>query len=64
MSNFNQALDITLYGMLGIFFVLGLIYLLILFLIWAFPEKKKVKRIISRKTGEVIEERKLKSGEE
>lgn len=63
MSNINQALNITLFGMLGIFFVMGMIYLLILLLIWAFPEKKRLKRIISRKTGQVIEERELKPGE-
>ena len=63
MSNLNQALNITLFGMLGIFFVLGLIYLLILLLVWAFPEKKRIKRVISRKTGEVLEERELKPGE-
>lgn len=64
MDNLNQALNITLYGMLGIFFVLGLIYLLILFLIWAFPEKKRIRRIVSRTTGEIIEEREMGPGEE
>ena len=64
MENIKQALNISLMGMLGIFFVLGLIYLLILFLLWAFPEKKRVKRTILRSTGEVIEEHEMKPGEE
>lgn len=63
MNTLQQALNITLYGMSGIFFVLGLIYLLILFLLWAFPEHKRIKRIVSRKTGEILEEVELTPGE-
>lgn len=38
-NNFYDALRITLSGMLGIFFVLIMIYLLIRVLIKVFPEK-------------------------
>lgn len=63
METIMKALNISLMGMLGIFFVLGLIYLLILFLLWAFPEKKRIKRVLSRATGEVVEEHEMKPGE-
>ncbi|NCC83269.1 MAG: hypothetical protein EOM03_03970 [Clostridia bacterium] len=64
MDKLGEALNIMLVGMMGIFLALGLIYVLILLLNKLFPEIKRVKRVISRKTGEVLSERDMKPGEE
>lgn len=64
MDKLGEALNIMLVGMMGIFLALGLIYVLILLLNILFPEIKRVKRVISRKTGEVLSERDMKPGEE
>lgn len=55
-----NALNLMLVGMLGIFFVMLLIFLLIKFLLWAFPEPKKILRKISKATGKVISEEEVK----
>lgn len=57
----TKALEITLIGMLGIFFVLGMIYLLIKLLIWAFPERKVVRRLVDKATGKVLKEEEVKN---
>ncbi len=60
MDQFLEVLKIAVTGMIGIFTAILLIYLMILLLTYAFPSKKRVKRVISRKTGEVLEETPLK----
>lgn len=52
----SEALRVMLFGMLGIFFVLAVIYLTIKLLNYAFPEKKVVHRKIDKATGKVLEE--------
>lgn len=60
MDQFLEVFKIAVTGMIGIFTAILLIYLMILLLTYAFPSKKRVKRVISRKTGEVLEETPLK----
>lgn len=51
----TQAFEVLLKGMVGIFFVLFIIYLVIKLLNYAFPESVVVHRKIDRATGKVIE---------
>lgn len=56
----SQAFEVMLFGMLGIFIVLFIIYLVIKLLNFAFPEKKVIYRKINKATGEVISEEEKK----
>lgn len=50
----GHAFEVMLYGMLGIFIVLFIVYLVIKLLNFAFPERKIIRRKINRATGEII----------
>ncbi len=60
MDNVLEVLKIAGVGLIGIFTAILVIYLMILLLTYAFPSKKRVKRLISRETGEILEEHPLK----
>ncbi len=54
------ALKIAATGLIGIFTAILVIYLVILLLAFAFPERKRIRRLISRRTGEVLSEEELR----
>lgn len=56
MENIFEVLEIAGFGLIGIFSAILVIYGMILLLSYAFPTKKRIRRLISRKTGEIIEE--------